>query len=893
MSTAAPTREPIHILLVEADPNDVRTIWNLLHETSRFQYHLEAVTGLHDAFLRLKQSDIDVVLLDLSLISIDAEMQAVREFRLVSPNTALLVLTELENEQAGLQALEAGAQDYLLKEEVGTRALVRALHYAVERNRADLARYAEAERNQAAMASLLDYAMITLDRHGVITDWSPGAEKIFDYAFADILGESFTRLFTPDDQAAGVPEQELTDARTRGVAEDERWMMRSNGERFFASGTVRPLRDPAGLITGYIKLLRDITQRAEAEEALRRSEERWRRMLDTEAVGVLVFDDSGTVIHASDAFLTMTGYTLDQLERRELTWQRMTPPEWIAESEAQMVQLAETGRVGPYQKEYFLADGSRRWMLFAGRALGDGTIVEFCVDLTDRVQMEQALRISEAKYRTLFNSIDQGFCLIEVIFDEDGQPVDYRFVDVNDAFERQTGLTNARGRHVRELVPGLEQYWLELCSQVARTGESVWLENRVAELNRYYEVYAFRSGKPEDHVIAVLFNDITQRRLDAAAEIDRRRLAETLSETATRLSSTVKLEEVLQGTLELAQRIVPFDAGYVVLFSEGALVGLESSGLSPSDATRLRRWHQSPDLPGASLYRATTIGQHPYLADPGHFPPLRTIFASCLVAPLAVQRDVTGYLVLLGRAEDAFAEADLVKAESFAYPVRAAINNARRFLQGQELAALHERQQFARDLHDAVTQTLFTASVMLDTLPRLRESHPDKVPELMRDVNQMVKSALAELRTLLLELRPTHIQSTPFPQLLQQLTAAVQGRKRMEIALDFQGEPALLPEVQVVVYRIAQEALNNISKHAGAGQLWITGRGENGHIELHIRDDGVGFPADKPSAGMGLAMMRERAAEIGARLDVRSRESEGTEIVVIWPAPPAPDEPAR
>ena len=122
--------------------------------------------------------------------------------------------------------------------------------------------------------------------------------------------------------------------------------------------------------------VQDITERKRSEAAVRRSEERLRRVLETDAVGVLFFDEAGTLIDANDAFLRMTGYTRREVEARELSWRVMTPPEWIDASAEEMSRLKATGRIGPYEKEYFRKDGSRSWMLLAGSSLGDGTLVE-------------------------------------------------------------------------------------------------------------------------------------------------------------------------------------------------------------------------------------------------------------------------------------------------------------------------------------------------------------------------------------------------------------------------------------------------------------------------------------------------------------------------------------
>jgi two-component system CheB/CheR fusion protein len=134
--------------------------------------------------------------------------------------------------------------------------------------------------------------------------------------------------------------------------------------------------------------IQDITARKRAEEALRASEERLRRVLETDAVGVLFFDKEGTVIDANDVFLRMTGYSRDDLEARRLSWRALTPPEWLEVSAEQMDRLAATGHLGPYEKEYLLKDGSRSWMLFAGSTLGDGTAVEYVIDISGRKRAE-------------------------------------------------------------------------------------------------------------------------------------------------------------------------------------------------------------------------------------------------------------------------------------------------------------------------------------------------------------------------------------------------------------------------------------------------------------------------------------------------------------------------
>ena len=139
-------------------------------------------------------------------------------------------------------------------------------------------------------------------------------------------------------------------------------------------------------------------------------------------------------------------------------------------------------------------------------------------------QAEAAQWRSEQRYQSLFNSIDEGFCVIEMLFDAAQRPCDYRFLEVNPAFVLHTGLSGVLGKTIRELAPHHEQYWYDVYGRVAMTGTAVRFENHAAELNRWYDVYAFRTGEPEQRRVAVLFTDITDRRRQQDVSAERTRL---------------------------------------------------------------------------------------------------------------------------------------------------------------------------------------------------------------------------------------------------------------------------------------------------------------------------------------------------------------------------------
>jgi PAS domain S-box-containing protein len=197
------------------------------------------------------------------------------------------------------------------------------------------------------------------------------------------------------------------------------------------------------------------------------------------------------------------------------------------------------------------------------------------------------------------------------------------------------------------------------------------------------------------------------------------------------------------------------------------------------------------------------------------------------------------------------------------------------------LIALEERQRLARDLHDSVNQTLFTVHLIADSLPYMREKNPERMWEQINELRTLTQAAMAEMRTLLLELRPAGMTKISLSDLFQQLIRSIQGRREIEISCEINIEQPLSEDVHIALYRIVQEALNNISKHSEATQGRITLVTRTSGLELRIWDNGKGFDPKQAASGMGLGVMRERALIIGAALEVVSSAEDGTAIIVV------------
>ena len=207
---------------------------------------------------------------------------------------------------------------------------------------------------------------------------------------------------------------------------------------------------------------------------------------------------------------------------------------------------AQRERVDAHFTHHLLGEGQDLHLEVDAYPTEDGGLAVFSCDVSQRVRAESALRESETRYRTLFESLDEGFCIIEVLFDENGRSVDYRFLETNAAFMKQTGLADAVGRRIRELAPGHENHWFEIYGRVATTGEPVRFQNTAKALRRHYDVFAFRIGRPDDHHVAILFNDVTATR---EGQLEREGLIRQLDVERTRLADVFRQAPVAVAVL--------------------------------------------------------------------------------------------------------------------------------------------------------------------------------------------------------------------------------------------------------------------------------------------------------------------------------------------------------
>jgi signal transduction histidine kinase len=218
--------------------------------------------------------------------------------------------------------------------------------------------------------------------------------------------------------------------------------------------------------------------------------------------------------------------------------------------------------------------------------------------------------------------------------------------------------------------------------------------------------------------------------------------------------------------------------------------------------------------------------------------------------------------------------------------VRVGANQLAIALQGAELRAVQERQRLARELHDSVSQSLYAIVLDIATAQQIGGADPARLEAILRDAQALAEAGLAEMRALIFELRPEFLRQEGLVVALQRQVAAVRARYQLSITVEATSEPEAVPAVKEALYRVGQEALNNIAKHASAKAVVITLEAREGELVLRVRDDGRGFDAAKSFPGhLGLRSMRERAASVGGDIVISSSPGQGTEVTLRVPRP--------
>jgi PAS domain S-box-containing protein len=664
------------------------------------------------------------------------------------------------------------------------------------------------------------------------------------------------------------------------------------------------LRDEVGNIKRWYGTSTDIDDRKRAEEAagrlfseLQEREGRIRRLVDANIIGVLVSNSDSQIIECNDAFLKMVGYTREELIDGRLRWRAMTPPEWKDASDDGVRQTTTTGICRVFEKEYYRKDGSRVPVLVGAARYEKDSIVAFTIDLTELKRSEEALRRSEA-------------------FLAEGQRLSHTG---SWGWKASTGkvmwsreLFRILGFDPKYIDPSLDVFW-ERVHPADRAGSQHEFETAIREKRNFEQ--EFRILTPDrsirylhavGHAVLDETNelvefigtamDTTERKhAEGRAQSQREAIRLALNAFIEKLDANRLLEDIVA---ETTKRFSP-NSWELWLFDEAVgaflLHSSRKSGESLKSETDRKIVRPLEELRG--VWQSRNAGRAPQIFQLSLKNPvlgarwIKSLKArgikTLMLVPLVLGEQNLGLVELHFESSVHFTSEDLELAQSLGNHATLALQLNRLTSRGEQLAVTEERNRMAREIHDTMAQAFAGIVLHSEALGASLGVSKRRSRIALSQVQKLARSGLDEARRSVQALRPKALEGSTLSQALEQVGSNIASRAKLSFHFRQRGEPKILHrEMQNELFRIAQEALTNVAKHAQATSVWINLTYSAQQVSLKIRDDGVGLAmtASRKSNGTyGLASMRERAQRISGQLQIKRQKSGGTSIHVQVP----------
>ena len=501
-----PERARARILLVEDDPGVARLEQLRLE---RAGYDVATAATAEEGLGRVAGGGIDLIVLDQQLTAGTSGLEFFRQVKAAGHNVPAILVTGMQEEGLLVEALRAGVRDFVPKtpnflnhlepivarvldqvrterELAESRVLARANeerrreleHEIAQRKRVEQALRGAEENLRRMVESLKDVAIFTVDTLGRVASWNPGAEQLFGYAEPEILGQGIAVIFTPEDRNAGVPERELTAAAASGAASDERWHLRKDGSRFFASGVMSPIFDEEDRLCGFTKVARDITERNHAEEAVREAAVRLKAIVDTAVDGIITIDERGIIESMNPAAERIFGYAHEEVVGRGIAMLMPEPDRsehdgylesylrtGSPRSSARSARSAAAARTAP-SSPWSWPSAKPAWETGGSSPASSATSPSSSSAVEERSRLLAELEAERALLNTLLDNAPVGFGF----FDHE-----LRYVRLNPALAELNGLPVEEhlGRTMPEVLPRMSPEVVDAFHRVLQTGTSI------------------------------------------------------------------------------------------------------------------------------------------------------------------------------------------------------------------------------------------------------------------------------------------------------------------------------------------------------------------------------------------------------------------------------------
>jgi PAS domain S-box-containing protein len=753
-------------------------------------------------------------------------------------------------------------------------------------------------RNEEHFRSLVEgmrnYAIFTLDPQGCVASWNAGAERLEGYNSEEIVGEHFSVFFTEEDTRLGKPEEHL-EAASEGRSVEENWLVRKDGSRFWADTILTALHDDEGKLRGFSVVAQDITEKKEAERNLEEAEDRLRTLVEHVPAITYTGEVGGdrALAYVSPQIEEVLGYSPREVMADPDHWTKMLHPHdkrWVL---AEDRRTGETG--GPLALEYrmFARNGRVVWLRDEATLVRDeeGNPLHwqgFMLDITKRKKAEERLRESEELYRNVVEQAAENIFLID--------PYTKHILQANASFHHSLGY---EAEELRRLT--LYDIVAHDHESIDRNVQRVLDRGRLSIGERRYrrkdgslinvEVSAGAIAYGGRPALCVVAHDVTQRKM--AEEALRRSLDALLAlyETGQILSSSLEREEIGSRLLQVVRRVSNLTAAVISIPDEnGELSIWRSSGLDGL-------WRQARFAPEALSARREVLESREHrllrLRRPEDDPRGRHLVS--LYLPLLVRDRIVGVLEAYG--PEALGEVGSEILISLANQAASALENARLYAELTErenqlrhlvekliTAQEEERRRVAHDVHDGLAQTAAAAHQHLQAFARHNPPDSARGQEELDDTLQLVREVVGEARGVIHDLRPTVLDDFGLAAAVR-LQVQMLRSEGLEVGLEEAvGDERLPPEVETTLFRVAQEALTNVRKHARASTAHVVLDRSGRAVRLMVRDEGRGFRPDEatrsngPGERVGLSGMRERLSLLGGKFELQSEPGSGTTV---------------
>jgi PAS domain S-box-containing protein len=713
--------------------------------------------------------------------------------------------------------------------------------------------------------------------------------RLVGYSEEELLAKTFQDITHPDDLEADLNYVRRMLAGEIQTYQMEKRYLHRDGRVVWISLNVSLVRDAEGEPLYFIAQMQDVTERKQAEEDLIRSENRLRTIIETEPECVKVLGMDGALLEMNPAGLSM-------IEADSLEQVRGKPVyDYIgAGHRTAFVAFTESvlrGGSGTLEFEFVGLKGTRRWLDTNAVPLRDARggiagLLAITRDITERKQNEEALRQSERLYRAVIEQATENIFLIDV--------ETRRIVESNPVFQETLGYTEEELERMtlydiiaadRESIDRNLQRTLE--RRRAFVGERKYRRKDGSLVD--VEVSASIVLRDGRETLCAVAHDVTER--VRAQELLEERVA-TLSRIATDFALDLPIQTTLDAlaksvvrastALSCSVSLVDEKSGHLRIegsygLPEGFEEGIEAvwrSGVVSSPSLEAVRTRQ----PMLAKHMRQRMSENPLYA-PVHSSVREAEWDTVFIVPLVSRGRVLGTLNFGYLEGEQPSEDERVFLGAVADKTEVSLENARLFTEARGKAALEERQRLARELHDSVSQALYGIALGAKTARTLLDQDPERATDPLEYVLSLAEAGMAEMRALIFELRPESLETEGLAVALEKQAAALRARHEIEVEACVCDEPEASLGAKEAVYRIAQEALHNVVKHASANRVEIKMECHPEQITLDVSDDGVGFDARKDFPGhLGLHSMRERASRLGGTLRVQTASGRGTRI---------------